>query len=144
MKRDNRIIVELRFLERLTCALHEIFNRELHRPVSMGLCCRTVIAAMSIGRHEGLRNTGHYLGRPWSTQNAISFLAGMGHVFEPRLVYAAVRRIEDRYIIDTCRMAYSRPRRPRLTETRAVSDRSRFPHAGRHHAAVLKPTYKAA
>ena len=133
MKRDNRIIVELRFLERLTCALHEIFNRELHRPV-----------AMSIGRHEGLRNTGHYLGRPWSTQNAISFLAGMGHVFEPRLVYEAVRRIEDRYIIDTCRMAYSRPRRPRLTETRAVSDRSRFPHAGRHHAAVLKPTYKAA
>lgn len=144
MKYDSRIIVELKFLERLTCALHGIFNHELHRPVSMELCCRTVIAAMSIHRYEGLQVTGHYLGRPWSTKRAITFLAGMGHVFEPRLVYEAVRRIEDRYIIDTRRMEYSRPRRPRLTEARAVSDRRRSPHAGRHHATVLKPTYKAA
>ncbi len=144
MRYRNPTIVELRFVERITLALFQILNYELKCQVSMALCCRTVIAAMSLRRSSDAGRTDHYIGLPWSTSNAIKFLAGMGYVFDPRLVFEAMRRIEDRYIVDTRRLQYASPRRVRSEEARRISHYRRSPSSERRHATVLTPRYRTA
>ena len=119
-------------IERLTRSLHDIFTTEMGRPVSLETCCAAVSRGLTLSG-EASHAPMTYIGLPWCTTPALLYLAGLGHVFEPRLVLQALQRLERRHIIDTRRGAYSPLRSPRSLRAKCKVREQRS--AKRKHAA---------
>lgn len=45
-----------------------------------------------------------YVGLPWSSSAALYHLAGLGHVFNPRVALEAIKRLEQCHVIDKRRI----------------------------------------
>lgn len=96
----NKTLHELRHVERMTRSLHSILSHELGASVPIKVCCATIAAGYGIQKDRRILPKGYWFGRPWSTTAALNFLAGRGFVFDPPLAFEALRRLEERHIID--------------------------------------------
>ena len=110
MYRYERMIFDARHVARLTLSLHSILGRELATPISLKVCCGAIAAGHTLRLLKRGESANVIDGLPWSTKAALDFLAGRGFVFDPRIAFEALSRVEARHIIDRRRVAYRHPR----------------------------------